>query len=55
MEKFNLLKGRTKEWDSTDYQGRRQDQYESNMKSMTVGCVGMLFVILSLVIYGIIS
>jgi hypothetical protein len=38
-----------------DYQGRRKDQYESNMKSMTVGCVGMLVIVVSLIIYGIIS
>ena len=53
MGKFNLLEGRTKEWNSTNYQGRREDQYESNMKSMTVGCVGMLVVVVSLIIYGI--
>jgi len=42
MEKFN-------------YQGRRQDQYESNAKSMAAGCVGMLVVVVSLIIYGILS
>ena len=55
MGKFDLLEGRTKEWNSTDYQGRRKDQYESNMKSMTTGCVGMLVIVVSLIIYGIIS
>jgi len=55
MGKFNLLKGRTKEWNSTDYQGRRKDQYESNMKSMSVGCAGMLIIVVSLIIFGIIS
>jgi len=55
MEKFDLLEGRTKEWNSTNYQGRRKDQYESNMKSMSVGCIGMLVVVVSLIIYGIIS
>ena len=42
MEKFN-------------YQGKRQDQYESNMKSMAAGCAGMLVIVVSLIIYGIIS
>jgi uncharacterized membrane protein YidH (DUF202 family) len=55
MEKFNLLEGRTKEWNSTNYQGRRKDQYESNMKTTTMGCIGMLIVIVSLIIYGIVS
>lgn len=34
-------------------QGRRQDQYESNTKVMTAGCIGFLGVIVSLIIYGI--
>ena len=55
MEKFDLLEGRTKEWNSADYQGRRKDQYESNMKSMTTGCTGLLVIIVSLIVYGIIS
>lgn len=38
-----------------DYQGKRKDQYESTGKVMTVGCIGMFFVILGLVIYEIIS
>ena len=38
-----------------DYQGRRKDQYESSMKSMTVGCLGMLVIVVSLIIFGIIS
>lgn len=55
MGKFNLLEGRTKEWNSTDYQGRRPSQYESSMKTMTIGCIGMLVIIVSLIIFGIIS
>ena len=55
MGKFDLLEGRTKEWDSTDYQGRRKDQYESNTKTMAVGCVGLLSVIVVMIIYGIVS
>ena len=39
MEKFN-------------YQGRRKDQYETSMKSMTIGCVGMLVIIVSIIVYG---
>lgn len=54
MKNFNSLKDRTKEWNSDIYQGRRKDQYESTVKVMTVGCIGMFFVILGLVIYGII-
>jgi hypothetical protein len=36
-----------------DYQGKRQDQYESSVKSMAMGCIGMLGVIVSMIIYGI--
>lgn len=54
MGNFNSLEGRTKEWNSDNYQGRRKDQYESTSKVMTFGGMGMFFVILGLVIYGII-
>lgn len=37
-----------------DYQGRRKDQYESNSKTMAMGCIGFLGVIVSMIIYGII-
>jgi hypothetical protein len=55
MENFDLLEGRTKEWNSTDYQGKRKDQYESSAKSMMVGCIGLLLVVVSMIIYGIVS
>lgn len=41
--------------ESFDYQGKRKDQYESTGKVMVIGCIGMLFVIFGLIIYGIIS
>lgn len=53
MEKFNMLEGRTREWNSTDYQGKRKEQYESTIKSMNMGCVGMFFIIVSMIVYGI--
>ena len=53
MGNFNLLEGRTKEWNSDNYQGRRKDQYESTSKVMTVGCIGMCVIIVSLIMYGI--
>ena len=36
MSKKDLLEGRTKEWDSNDWQGRRKDQIESSYKIMDV-------------------
>jgi hypothetical protein len=38
-----------------DYQGRRKDQYESSTKTMMVGCIGLLSIILLMIIYGIVS
>jgi len=38
-----------------DYQGRRKDQYESSAKVNAVGCIGFLGVIVSMIIYGILS
>jgi hypothetical protein len=38
-----------------DYQGRRKDQYESTTKSMTMGCIGIFFVIMGMIIYGILQ
>lgn len=54
MGNFNSLEGRTKEWNSDNYQGRRKDQYESTGKVMTVGCIGMFIVIIGLIVYRII-
>lgn len=55
MENFDLLEGRTKEWNSTDFQGRRKDQYEFSGKAFSIGCIGLLSIIVSLIIYGIVS
>jgi len=34
MKKPNIFKGRTKEWDTNDWQGRTRQQVESNGKIM---------------------
>lgn len=49
----SIFEGRTKEWDTNDWQGRRKQQVESNYKTMQVGCFGLFMVVIGLIIYGI--
>tara|TARA_R110000868_G_scaffold47206_2_gene155133 strand:- start:395 stop:565 length:171 start_codon:yes stop_codon:yes gene_type:complete len=39
MKKPNIFKGRTKEWDTNDWQGRTKEQVESNYKVMGYGFI----------------
>ena len=36
-------------------QGRRKDQMESNYKVMSMGCIGFFLVIVSMIIYGVVT
>ena len=38
-----------------DYQGRRKDQVESSYKVMSMGCIGFFLVIVSMIIYGVVT
>lgn len=52
---LNLLKARTKEWDTNDWQGRSQRQVEDNHRIMGIALTGLFLVLIGLIIYGIIS
>ena len=51
--KVNIFEGRTKEWDSSLWQGRSKRQVEDNYKVMSVGLFGFFIVLLGMIIYGI--
>ena len=36
-------------------QGRSDKQYESNLKAMTYGCIGLLAILTSIIIYGVVT
>ena len=52
---LDLLEGRTKEWDSSNWQGRSQRQVEDNHKIMGVALTGLFVVLIGLIIYGLVS
>ena len=55
MSKKDLLEGRTKEWDSNDWQGRRKDQIESSYKIMDVVFVLILIFTTIGIVYNVVS
>lgn len=52
---LDLLEGRTKEWNESDWQGRSQRQVEDNHKIMGVALTGLFVVLIGLIIYGLVS
>lgn len=47
MKKPNIFEGRTKEWDSTDWQGRSKKQVESGYRVM-----GLFFKLCAVIFMG---
>jgi len=52
---LDLLEGRTKEWNESDWQGRSQRQVEDNHKIMGVALVGLFVMLIGMIIYGLVS
>lgn len=51
MERPEIFKGRTKDWDTKDWQGRTKEHVESNYKVMFFSLIGMLVMLIGTVIY----
>jgi len=51
VKKPNIFKGRTKEWDSSEWQGRSKKQVESNEKTMAYA---FLITLIAIIGYGIV-
>ena len=49
------FKGRTKEWDKTQWQGRSKRQVETNYRMMDITVAACLICFLGIVIYKLIS
>lgn len=54
-KKKDLLKGRTKEWDRNDWQGRRKDQVESSNKIMDITFVAIIIFGLIAMVYNMVA
>ena len=55
MERPKIFKGRTKEWDTDNWQGKTREQLESNYKVMFLALVGMLAMFIGTMLYTIIK
>ena len=55
MERPKIFKGRTKEWDTDNWQGKTREQLESNYKVMFLALVGMLAMFIGTMVYTIIK
>tara|TARA_B110000285_G_scaffold53503_1_gene60989 strand:- start:435 stop:611 length:177 start_codon:yes stop_codon:yes gene_type:complete len=55
MERPKIFKGRTKEWDTDNWQGKTREQLESNYKVMFLALVGMLVMVIGTVLWDVIK
>jgi hypothetical protein len=51
-KKYSINQGRTKEWDSNDWQGRSEIQVNRNNKLLGISCIGFFILLLILLIIG---
>jgi hypothetical protein len=51
MERPKIFKGRTKEWDTDNWQGKTREQLESNYKVMFLALIGMLVTVIGTVLW----
>lgn len=54
-KKKDLLEGRTKEWDTNDWQGRTERQVRGSEMFSFWAFVGMVIVLIGVLVYGMIS
>lgn len=54
-KKKDLLKGRTKEWDTNDWQGRTERQVKGSEMASFWAFVGMVIVLIGVLVYDMIS
>lgn len=53
--KPDMFKGRTKEWDSNEWQGRSKRQVENNEKLAGISMIACIAIMLGLIIYNLIT
>jgi uncharacterized membrane protein YidH (DUF202 family) len=53
--KPNTFEGRTKEWDSNEWQGRRKRQVDNNELVSAVGVVVSVLVVIGMIMYNFIQ